>query len=326
MRRAIFLPLLLATGVLSVAASGAWQQRARPGRPGGALVPIPDIQKIKDNLYIIPGGHFSIPGATADGGTNNGGNTAVFITDTGVVLVDTKYAGWGPTILEEVRTITSMPVTTIINTHTHNDHTGSNTEFPATVEFLVQENTKANMAKATCGPYVNCEAFQGENAKYLPKQTFKDTMSIGSGKDRIDLYYFGAGHTSGDAWVVFPALRAMHAGDMFVTKGLIGVNVDPDSGGSYAALPESLARAAVTIKNVDTVIPGHSAVSPWSDFKEYTEFVNDLMTLVKNGIGRGQSVDDIVRTSRLLEKYKDYGIEPDKLKSVVSLVSAELTR
>jgi hypothetical protein len=25
-------------------------------------------------------------------------------------------------------------------------------------------------------------------------------------------HYFGRGHTNGDAWIVFPALRAMHAG------------------------------------------------------------------------------------------------------------------
>ena len=49
---------------------------------------------------------------------------------------------------------------------------------------------------------------------YPPKLMFKEKMTLGGGKDRIDLYYFGAGHTNGDAWVVFPALRVVHAGDM----------------------------------------------------------------------------------------------------------------
>ena len=49
----------------------------------------------------------------------------------------------------------------------------------------------------------------------MPKRTFKDKMTIGKGADQIDLYYFGRGHTNGDAWVVFPALRVMHAGDIF---------------------------------------------------------------------------------------------------------------
>jgi DNA-binding beta-propeller fold protein YncE len=64
--------------------------------------------------------------------------------DNGVVLIDTKYAGWGQEILDKVKTVTDKPVTTIINSHTHGDHTGSNTFFPATVEFIAQENTRNN--------------------------------------------------------------------------------------------------------------------------------------------------------------------------------------
>jgi hypothetical protein len=37
-------------------------------------------------------------------------------------------------------------------------------------------------------------------------------MTIGKGPDQIDLYYFGRGHTNGDAWILFPALRVVHAG------------------------------------------------------------------------------------------------------------------
>jgi glyoxylase-like metal-dependent hydrolase (beta-lactamase superfamily II) len=61
----------------------------------------------------------------------------------------------------------------------------------------------------------NCAAFTGENAKFHPKRTFKDKLTLFSGTDQIDLYHFGRGHTNGDTFVVFPAARAMHAGDMF---------------------------------------------------------------------------------------------------------------
>ena len=62
------------------------------------------------------------------------------------------------------------------------------------------------------------DAFKGDNAKFLPGKTYKDKLTLGSGKDRIDLYYFGAGHTNGDTFVVFPALRVLHTGDMFAWK------------------------------------------------------------------------------------------------------------
>src|SRR5262249_19541109 len=152
-------------------------------------------EQIKDNLYMIAE-------------PTSGGNTVVFVTDAGVVLIDTKNAGWGEEILRNVKSVTNKPITTIINSHTHADHTGSNTYFPATVEFIAQENTRNNMAKETCTNLGNCQSFKGENAKYLPKKTFKDRMTIGTGKDRIEFYYFGPGHTNGDAITVFPAVRA----------------------------------------------------------------------------------------------------------------------
>jgi cyclase len=67
-----------------------------------------------------------------------------------VVLVDTMLPAAGRLILAQIKSVSDKPVTTIINTHTHFDHSGSNAEFPATVEFVAHENTRANMAKTTC--------------------------------------------------------------------------------------------------------------------------------------------------------------------------------
>src|SRR5262249_24482198 len=128
---------------------------------GGAEAPQAlEIQKVKDNLYQITGG---------------GGNTAVFVTDSGVVVIDTKNPGNGQAILDKIKTVTDKPVTTIINTHTHGDHTGSNEFFTGKVEFIAQENTKTLMAKM--------DAFKGDKAKFLPSKTYKDKLTVGKGKD-----------------------------------------------------------------------------------------------------------------------------------------------
>src|SRR5215469_14977303 len=117
MKRVVALGTLLALGALSLWAAG----QAR----GGAQAPQAlEIQKVKDNLYQITGG---------------GGNTGVFVTDSGVVVIDTKNPGNGQAILDKIKTVTDKPVTTIINTHTHGDHTGSNEFFSGKVEFVAQE-------------------------------------------------------------------------------------------------------------------------------------------------------------------------------------------
>ena len=75
-------------------------------------------------------------------GEGGGGNTAVFITTEGVVVVDTKNPGWGQPILEQISKLTSNPVTTLINTHSHADHVSGNVAFSTTVEFVTHETTK----------------------------------------------------------------------------------------------------------------------------------------------------------------------------------------
>jgi len=77
------------------------------------------------------------------------------------------------------------------------------------------------------------DAFKGDKAVFLPKRTFKDTLTIGSGNERIDLYYFGAGHTNGDAMVYFPALRVLQTGDLFARKDAPRI----DRANGAAALP-----------------------------------------------------------------------------------------
>ena len=83
MRRGVVLSALIAVGALSAGLTGQ-QQRAT----------LPDLQKVKDNLYII--------GASNPGAGFTGGNVSVLVTDNGVIVVDTKLAGYGPDILAKI--------------------------------------------------------------------------------------------------------------------------------------------------------------------------------------------------------------------------------
>jgi len=275
-RIAVFLVLLTAGAVSMIFA----QQQPQP-RPSVAL----EIEKVKDNLYLITGG---------------GGNTAVFITNTGVVIVDTKIPGMGPGILEKVKSVTDKPVTMVINTHTHFDHVGSNSAFTGMVEFVAHENCKASMEKMP--------AFQSdEGKKFLPGKTYKDKLSLLKGNDKIDLYYFGRGHTSGDTFVVFPALKVMHGGDMYAfTKGL--PIIDVMSGGSGLEFPKTLMKASAGIKGVEKVIPGHSPVTDFSAFKSYGEFIQAFVTAVEQAKKDGKTVDEAAADLKLPEKFKDYKV------------------
>jgi glyoxylase-like metal-dependent hydrolase (beta-lactamase superfamily II) len=282
MKRTIVLGVLVAFGALSIAVSG----QAPPG-PTAAALAAAKIEKVKDNLYVITG-------SGADDANFTGGNVAVFITDAGVTLVDSKLAGFGPTIVERVKSVTSKPITRIINTHTHGDHTGSNPFWGGKVETIVQENTKANMARMP----------EFKDAALLPGRTYKDRLTVGSGKDRIDLYYFGRGHTNGDTFVVFPALRTMHVGDMFAWKAL--PYVDADNGGSVVEQPKTLAKVVASVKNVDTIINGHIPVGTWKDLQEFVSFTSDFVAYAERSLKAGKSVEQAAKEYTVDPKYKGY--------------------
>ena len=248
--------LLAAIVLAGMAVAGAAAQRGPRIPPTGAIKPV------RDNLYVIPGA---------------GGNTTVFVTATGVVLVDTKLANNGEAILKQVRTVTDKPVSTIINTHVHPDHNGSNDFFRTAVNATVEIVTHVNTGKWV-------DANPRSNPAMKPDRTFTDRTTLGKGKDQIDLYWFGAGHTNGDAFVVFPAVRAMAAGDIFAWK--MAPLIDPATGGSVIALPDTLEKAVKGIRNVDTVIEGHGDVNTWAGFRDYTNFNRALLDAARAGLGK----------------------------------------
>jgi cyclase len=251
-----------------------------------------EVSKVKDNLYLIRGG---------------GGNSAVFVTARGVVLVDTKLAGWGQPILDAIKTVTDKPVVTIINTHTHYDHTGSNTEFAPSVEFVAHANTRKNMEKPSCTPVVNCDAFKGDKRRFLPRRTFTDQLSIGSGADRISLRYFGRAHTNGDAVVIFPALRVAHVGDIFPFKQTPVIDVE--SGGSGVAYPTTASAAAAALEgSVDTLITGHSTLMSVADLKEYAAFNHDFLEWARAALKAGKSATEAAADYKIPPQYAGYTV------------------
>ena len=224
-----------------------------------------------------------------------------------MVVVDTKNPGWGEPILEQIRALTSNPITTLINTHSHADHVSGNVAFPASVEFVTHETTKTNMEAMR--PYTGrteppVNVFEGANGRGLPTRTFTDRMSLGSGDDQVDLYYFGPAHTGGDAWVVFPSLRTLHAGDAFLGKRV--PFLDAANGGSGVAIPDTLQKAHDAIPDVDTIITGHGPQASWDDLNEWAAFNRDFLEMVRVGRAAGRSVDEIGDAWTVPANYNEY--------------------
>jgi glyoxylase-like metal-dependent hydrolase (beta-lactamase superfamily II) len=165
--------------------------------------------------------------------------------------------------------------------------------------------------------------FADNQGKGLPKRTFKDRLTLGRGPDRVDLYYFGRAHTNGDAWVVFPSLRVVHAGDVFSGKNI--PIMDANNGGSGVEYPATVRKAHSGLENVETVITGHSTQMTMDDLRQYSEFLQDLVNAVREGKKAGQTVDQIAESWKIPEKYTGYAApQAARLRSNVQVIFDEI--
>ncbi len=274
---------------------------------------------VSDNVYLLRGG---------------GTNTLAVIAEAGVVLVDTLGAGWGPATRAALNNLTNLPVTTIINTHAHAGHTGGNVEFASVVEIVAHENTKRRMEQM--------EEFQGANARFLPTTTFRDSLSILDGFDRIELRYFGAAHTDGDIVVVFPEKGMAYLGDLFARTA--PPSIDRAAGGSGAAYTETLSRTldelryftefvrGPEIRTFDRIVPGHQEPPDqtpllrwftWADLERYTAFTREFVDLVTRTNAAGRTLNEAVaQVKPLAGAYEGYTL--DRAERTVQAIYDEL--
>ena len=285
MRRVAMLGVVVLAGVVSVAGLAGQQERTI------------DVEQLEDNLFVLRGG---------------GGNSAAFVTSGGVVLVDSKLAGWGQPLIDKVGELTPNPITTIINTHAHFDHVDGNVEFPASVDFVAHENTRPlmeeNNAVRGLGRPARPSPFEDNDGHGLPETTFSDRLALGRGDDRVELHYFGRAHTGGDAWVVFPALGVMHAGDAFPGKNI--PIMDSNNGGSGVDYPETLRKASEGVTGVERIITGHSSVMTPADLAEYAEFVGAFVADAQAAKAAGTSAADFAAGWEVPARFAGYNSGP----------------
>jgi len=303
MRRHVLANMLALSGALFFAIPVFAKPPQAAQQPPQPSVNALEVEKVKDNLYVIRGG---------------GGNSTVFVSSKGVVVVDAKLPGWGTPLQEKIKTLTDKPVIIVINTHSHPDHTSGNVEFPAGIDIVANENTKKNME--------NMDFFKKpENAKGLPTKTFKDRMTLLSGDDRIELYWFGAGETSGDSWVVFPALHVMDSGDAFAQQTVTIVNTN--NGGSPVTYPEMLAKVAAGIQGVDTIITGHDGIRTWQDLVTWVQFQKEFLAWVEAERTAGKTVDEATAEYKIPDRYQGYmPVEARRVKAHIQGIYDELSK
>jgi cyclase len=223
------------------------------------------LNKVKDDLFEIEG---------------DGGNVAAYVTGEGVILVDDKFDRDHEGIVSKVQSVTSQPIKYVLTTHHHSDHSGGNTQFLPTAEIISTVNARNNILEH--------KQPNAEPGMSPARVVFTTEMSVFLGGKEVRAQYLGRGHTNGDAFVYFPALRTIHTGDMMAgTTPLI----DYTGGGSLIEWTKTLDE--VLKLDFDTVIPGHGPVTTKAGLQTYRDNVVKLRTRASGLIHEGKSQEEV---------------------------------
>jgi len=270
MKRPLLLPLYAAAVVLVLCQAAA---------------AAPELKALAPGVYAFVGG---------EGRTNSG----FVVTEKGVVVIDTQ----GPPELarllrEKIRETTDKPVTHVINTHYHGDHTFGNQYFDEGL-IIAHENTARALLERDEGHRAMFRKFFGEDSLAgfsltPPEATFTDRMILRDGGRTMELVYAGGrAHTDGDIYVWLPEEKVLFAGDLLYSGRLPLLN-DGETKGALEALGKLTSTDAVLL------VPGHGPVASKEDADGYRRYLASLRSEVGRMMDEGMDKDEAVSTISL---------------------------
>jgi glyoxylase-like metal-dependent hydrolase (beta-lactamase superfamily II) len=263
-------PLLLATALVSAAPAAAQQQ---------------DLSKVEIKVEQVAPGVAVLFGA--------GGNIGVSHGADGNVLIDDQFAPLVPKIVAAVKTLDPDPISFLINTHWHGDHTGGNEALGSGGTVIVaQDNVRRRLSVDTVSKRFN-STIKAAPRSALPVITFDRGVTFHLNGDTLQVVHVADAHTDGDALIYWQKANVLHAGDTFFNRVTFPF-IDRESGGSIDGMIAAAKQGLALVKPGGRVIPGHGPVATREDYAAYLAMLEDVRAKVAAGRAAGRTKAQIV--------------------------------
>lgn len=239
-------------------------------------VPPVTFNKISERLYEIQGGR--------------GASGGFYIGDDSVLLIDAKMDEISQNVIfEKISELTPKPIKYLVNTHSDGDHVNGNRYFPESVTIVAHENCRKEFLHAGRNG-AESEWNDPELAKFIPSVTFSDKMNLYLGEKKVELSYYGIGHTTGDIAIYFADEKTAFVGDMFFLERpqLIHSYKDGNSFKYVASVSKMLEST-----NADKYFIGHIGLITRKQIEIRIEQMKQRQKKVKELIAQNKTVAQI---------------------------------
>lgn len=246
----------------------------------------PELHEVADRVfaYIQPDGSWYI------------NNTGFVVGDRSVISIDAcSTERRTRAYLDRVATVTTAPVTTLINTHHHGDHTYGNSVFGA-VTIIGQERCRDEViATGLLGNTGIWEPVDwGELRLAPPTVTFADRLRVWSDERPVEVSYVGQpAHTSNDSLVWLPEQEVLFCGDLLFNGGTPFLLM-----GSVTGAIDVLTSVLAPIP-ARTIVPGHGSPCSRDLIGVVVGYLRLVLDAAQAGLAAGLSPLEAARDTSL---------------------------
>ncbi len=240
--------------------------------------------------------------------TEQGGTIAWLNSANGFVVVDAQFPTTAPHVIEELKKLGEKPFKYLLNTHHHGDHTAGNIAFKGLAQKVVaHQNSLVNQKRGA-------EKANNLEKQLLPDTTFGTGWKAKIGDERISAYYYGSGHTNGDAVYHFENANIAHVGDLVFNRKF--PYIDRENGAHIGNWIVALDKIVNQFDNDTLFIWGHSldpekVTGSKADIKAFQSYLQNLLTFVGAEIKAGKTKEDILKITAIpnAPEWKGEGIQ-----------------
>jgi glyoxylase-like metal-dependent hydrolase (beta-lactamase superfamily II) len=222
----------------------------------------------------------------------SGGNIAVLPGKEGKLIVDSGISTSQPQLTAALAAISGDPITRLINTHWHYDHTDGNEwmhNMGATI--IAQENTRERLSKPQTIAAFNA-TFPAAPAGAIPTSVFGKTQKIKVNGATLQLAHYDPAHTDTDISIYFVEANVLHTGDTWF-NGFYPF-IDYSTGGNINGMITATERNLAMANPATIVIPGHGPIGDKAALTRTHEMLvacRDAVSALKK---QGKSLPDVV--------------------------------
>jgi glyoxylase-like metal-dependent hydrolase (beta-lactamase superfamily II) len=240
--------------------------------------------------------------------TERGGTIGFIVSGDGILVIDSQFADTAPHLIDELKKQNTSPIKFLLNTHHHGDHTSGNIAFKGIVEHVVAHKNSLANQKAVA------EKQKTEDKQLYPDQTFDDKLKMKLGDEKLTGYYFGPGHTNGDAVYHFEKANIMHVGDLMFNKR--HPFVDRTAGANMRNWITALDQIQKKGSKDTLYIFGHSLnpgeeTGTAEDLKKFQDYLDKVLKFAEAEIKRGVSKEEFIKNTAIpgVTEWTGQGIE-----------------